>query len=241
MTTIISAVYGVLLARIAVEYGKDDKENTRRVTLNTQKIQGAICTVPAVLIVVFGREFYQLWVPAEDAQYLQLLSLITCIPVIIHSTMWTVYGLNVTNNCIRTPALVLIMIGCVSVAFTVVLLRYTSFGALAIVGVSAALNSLFYLFFIPQYTARKMGYPTWTFVGHVARSLVFCGLLALLLQPVRTLLRGPLQTWIGFLAVAAVSELAGVALYLFVVCSRADRRVIADTVRALAGRRGAVR
>lgn len=226
MTTVISAVYGVLLARIATEYARGDKDNTRRCVTDMQKVLGFFGTLPCVLIMAYGAEFFSLWVPQEDAAYLQSLSVITCVPVLIHSMMWTVYGLNVTNNKIRVPALVLIGVGVLSVLITLVLLRYTSAGAYAVVGVSAALNGLFYLFFIPIYAARKMEYPARTFYPHILRSLLFAGLLALTCLPVKALFGARIGTWPGFFAAGILSAVLGAALYLLVVCTKRERAMV---------------
>ena len=58
-----------------------------------------------------------------DSGYLQVLSVANIIPVLIHSSMWTVYGLNVTNNKLKQPALVLILTGAVSAVLSIALIR----------------------------------------------------------------------------------------------------------------------
>ena len=155
LRTIISAIYGVLLARINVVYANGDNHRTVNYVKKTQKILGIICTVPATLIVAFGEYFFRLWVPAENAEYLQILSAITVFPLLIHSTMWTVYGLNVTNNKLKAPALFLILTGVISVFLSVWLIRYTNLGVYAITISSSICNGFYYLLFLPTYTAKK--------------------------------------------------------------------------------------
>ena len=231
MTTVISAVDGVLLARIVAVYAKTDKEAIQKTVINTQKILGIISTVPAVMIIIYGEYFFQLWVPDENAHYLQLLSMISVIPVLVHSTMWTVYGLNVTNNQIRMPALMLISTGAISVIFTLILLKTTSLGVFAITGVSSFCNTLFYLIFIPVYTAKKMHFHIGVFYPHIIKSLVYTALMVLVFYPITKACNEFLNSWFGFFVMAGLSEIVGVLIYFFTVWSKNDRMLILSNIR----------
>lgn len=235
MTSVISAVYGVLLARIAVVYAQGNKEATQQTVINTQKILGIICTVPAVMIIIYGEYFFRLWVPNEDAHYLQMLSIISVIPVLLHSSMWTVYGLNVTNNKIKTPALVLIGTGLISVLITLILLKTTNLGVFAVTGVSSFCNTVFYLIFIPMYAARKMDFPIGVFYPHIIKSLLYTAVMALVFYPITKVCSGFLNSWVGFFVMAGLSEVIGVVIYFFTVCSKNDRRMILSNVKLKRG------
>lgn len=226
MTSVICAVYGVLLARISVVYAKGDKNATQQTVINTQKILGVICTVPAAMSIVYGEYFFRLWIPNEDAHYLQLLSIISVIPVLLHSTMWTVYGLNVTNNKIRTPALVLIGTGMSSVLITLILLKTTTWGVFAVTGVSSFCNTLFYLVFIPMYAAKKMDFRLGVFYPHIIRSILFTVAIVLVFYPIKKSCDGFLNSWFGFFVMVGLSEIVGVVIYFFMVCSKKDRAMI---------------
>lgn len=231
MTSVISAVYGVLLARIAVVYARGNKEATQNTVVSTQKILGIICTVPATMIIIYGEYFFKLWVPNENAHYLQLLSIISVIPVLLHSSMWTVYGLNVTNNKIKTPALVLIGTGLICVFFTLILLKTTDLGVFAVTGVSSFCNTMFYLFFIPMYTAKKIDFPIGVFYPHIVKSLIYTALMAAVFYPITKACSGLLDSWVGFFVIAGLSEIVGVVVYFFTVCSKKDRAMILSNVK----------
>lgn len=237
MTTVISAVYGVILSRIALIYAQGNKEKIIDFVKLSQKILGIVTTVPAVIIILFGELFFMLWVPNENAQYLQILSVITVTPILIHSSMWTVYGLNVTNNKLRTPALVLIGTGILNIFITVLLVKFTNWGVYAIAVSSSLVNSFFYLFFLPLYTAKKMESSGWTFYPHILRTFLFTILIVLLGQPLIHLLRTVKISWISFFASCFVAEVVGVIVYLFIVCSKQDRSKIISMTKSLFNKR----
>lgn len=173
MTTIISAIYAVFLPRITHVYAKDDKNDIIKEVMFSQKILGLIATVPAVLIIIFGKEFFRLWLPNEDAAYLQILSIISIIPLIIHGNMWTIYGLIVTSNKLRTPSLVLIGVGIINITLSYLLLTYTDLGLPVIPLVNTAMNVLYYLLFIPIYISKQFKIKIFTFYPHIIKSMVF--------------------------------------------------------------------
>lgn len=230
LSSIISAVYGVLLARIANVFAKGDKNATIHQVQQAQKILSGICTIPGVLILIFGKHFFNLWVPGQDAEYLQLLSVITLAPILIHSLMWSVYGLNVTNNKLKMPALTLIGTGLISIVVMVILLETTNLGTFAITAASSICNGLYYLFFIPIYAAKKMEVSPWVFYSHILRSSVFIGIMLVLFLPVTYWLGPWLGNWAGFFVACCVGELVGLLLYLPIVCGKKDTFAATSTI-----------
>lgn len=232
MTAIISAVYSVVLPRITNVYAGGDASKMREVTELGQKILGIVTSVPAVMILVFGQRFFRLWVPGEDAALLHSLSVFCMLPSLMHSSMWTVYGLNVANNKLKVPAVTLLCTGVCNVLLTLLLLKTTAWGVYAILGVSVALNFLYYCIYIPYYAAREMGVSPRSFYLHIGKTAVYTVLVLVVFPPV--LAKLPTDRWLTFFACAVVAEVAGVLLYAWIVLSCRDRAAL---LSQLAGRR----
>ena len=41
------------------------------------KLTGVLLTIPFSILIIYGSEFYSLWVPSQDAKVLQMLSVLT--------------------------------------------------------------------------------------------------------------------------------------------------------------------
>lgn len=230
MTTVICAIYGVLLSRISLVYAQGNTDATVEEVRFSQKILGLISTTPGVLIIIFGKAFYSLWVPDIDAGYLQVLSIANIIPVLIHSSMWTVYGLNVTNNKLKQPALVLILTGAVSAVLSIILIQLFDMGILALPVASAVCNVLFYVVYLPAYAAKEMGVRPFTFYPHMGRSLVFCAVMILLLYPLVD--RLAIGSWVAFFGYGAVAGCIGLVLYVLICFTKKDRTQLLDGFRS---------
>ncbi len=229
MTTIISTIYGVLLPRIANVYAQGNEVNTIETVKLSQKILGAVSSVPVVIIILLGRSFFSLWVPSEDADYLQMLSVATILPLLIHSSMWMVYGLNLMNNKVRIPALSFLGVGVINIIITIIVMRFTDAGLIAIPLISAILNMLYYVFFIPSYAAKEMGFAWNTFYSHIVKTIIFASISCAIGIPVLSGI--VINSWIKFFAFAIGVGVIDEILYCYIVLEKRDRRKVLDYLK----------
>lgn len=222
ITTVISTCFSVFLPHIANVYARGNLGRTVYTVKVTQKILGLISSVPIVLVAIFGRCFFSLWVPGEDALQLQILSLLSLPPLLVSSAMWTVYGLNVVNNKLKIPALIFLMSGGLNAILTILLIKFSDIGVYGIPLVSTLINSVFYTFFLPIYALRQMRMNAVPFISHILKTFLFAGIYLLILNPyVLSLLN--INGWVKFFVYGGLAELAGIILYIFIVLDSGDR------------------
>lgn len=226
MTTVISTIFGVLLPHITVEYANGDNKKTKECVLQSQKILGIVSSIPVVIIILFGKHFFRLWVPGEDAGYLQILSVITVCPLLLHSAMWTVTGLNTANNKVKLPAILFLLTGVCNIILTFTALKYTNLGVFAIAGASSICNILYYIVFIPKYAAKHMGFEKWIFYPHILRTFLFAIVMLLMLMPVVNRLN--ISNWFIFFLACGVAEIIGIVMYILIVLKKEDREFLKD-------------
>ena len=230
LSSVNYAVVGVLIPRIANQYAKSDSIALKNTVQRTQEVLGIICTIPIVLLLCYGKDFFGLWVPNEDANRLQLLSIIITMPTLISSKMWTIHSLNVTNNTIRNPAVLHIVLGLISLFLTIVLLNTVSRSEFVVAAVPSAIISCFYLFYIPTYTATKMNYPVFTFYPNIIKSVICSILLIVLIWGARTLFSIKISSWADLIIIGFFSEIVGALLYFNIVLSQDSRKFVLNFV-----------
>ena len=223
ISAVISAVYGVFLSKIAVMYAHGNAKATVEYVKYTQKVLGIICNIPVVIIMILGKYFFKLWVPGENAAYLHILSIITLFPVMIHSCMWTVYGLNVTNNKLKVPALGLVVTGIFSIFLTILLIKTTNLGLYSISISSSLTNGSFYLLFIPIYAAKKMNINAFSFYPSIIKTIVFDILMIIITIPLQGVFSTVISSWFRLFLIGGVLEIICVGLYFIFVFSKEDR------------------
>jgi O-antigen/teichoic acid export membrane protein len=233
ISSVISAVYGVFLSKIAVMYAHGNAKATVEYVKYTQKVLGIICNIPVVIIMILGKYFFKLWVPGENAAYLHILSIITLFPVMIHSCMWTVYGLNVTNNKLKVPAFGLVITGIISIMSTFILIKTTNLGIYSIAISSSITNGLFYMLFIPIYAARKMDISGFSFFPTIIKTILFGFGYLLLTYPLQSVFESLITNWFMLIFVGGILEIIGVIVYFIVIFNNSERKEVLHAITGI--------
>ena len=68
---------GIFAPTLTIDYAKNDKEALKKNLKNGMKLTGVLLTIPLSILIIYGSEFYSLWVPSQDSKVLQILSVLT--------------------------------------------------------------------------------------------------------------------------------------------------------------------
>lgn len=179
---VISMLIGVFYPVITYKYAKGDKTGLINEIQNTQKIVGTIgCAVLSVFSAL-STEFFILWVPGENAQYLSLLSFVVVIPHFIISCMWTLTNVNVVMNKVRIPALITLFCGCANIICVCFVGYFFETELIILPIISSLLQVVWIGFLIPQYVSKNLQIKWFTFYPTLIKALILsciimCGIL----------------------------------------------------------------
>lgn len=173
ISSIISMLFSVFMPRITLVYAENSPVKLVDEVVFSQKVVGIMSTIPILLVMIFGKDFFILWVPDQNATQLQTLSVLTLIPLVVHANMWTVYGLNIVLNKVRVPSLMLIFTGFLSTLVSVSILAFYYKSIYVILIVSALFNVLYYLGFIPLYASKQLSINYNMLYSHIFKSIIF--------------------------------------------------------------------
>lgn len=180
ISSIISMLFSVFMPRITLVYAENSPDRLVDEVIFSQKVVGIMATIPILLVIIFGDDFFSLWLPDQNTLKLQNLSILTLIPLVIHANMWTIYGLNIVLNKVKIPSLMLIVVGIMSIFVSIVVLIVYSKSAYVVLIISGLFNIMYYMFFIPMYTSNQLGIKHGVLYNHLIKSLVFSMLFVLI-------------------------------------------------------------
>jgi O-antigen/teichoic acid export membrane protein len=95
---IISTLASVFIPSVTQTYATKSISDVVDEVKMSQKFMGVITNIPIVVFMVIGTEFYQLWVPGENAQRLHILSILTVFHLLFIGVTWTINNLNTVIN-----------------------------------------------------------------------------------------------------------------------------------------------
>ena len=152
--SVVGMLVPVFVPQLTIYYAQNKRLELQSALSYSVRCMGLICSFPIGFLMVFGKEFFHLWVPTQNASMLYWLSVITLFSLMISCSTEVVYNVFTVTNKLKVPAIVLFVLGVLNTIFVIVLMNATSLGIWS-VPFAALLTSLFRnLVFTPVYASR---------------------------------------------------------------------------------------
>lgn len=205
-------------------YAKGEKEQLKNEVNFSIKVFSFLMTVPIMGFIVFGYEFYSLWLPnriEKEILVIQILSVMTLGPNIFSSYIYSLYSVNTVTNKLKIPVLVTFGVGIVSAISVLILVNNTELGIFAVAGVSSALLILRVLFFVPTYAAHNLELPLFTFYKVFLRAIGCAGVLLILFTIFKNFV--VIDSWWDLIICGLIFGICGYIVNLFLILNKSER------------------
>lgn len=210
---------------MTVLYGKGDVKGFVSETKFAIKMCGAIGSIPLVGFMVFGHDFYGLWVGSLSADLInliQVLSVLTVFPLLFSVYLYPLYAVNTITAKLKIPVLVSLIGGIASTVTVLFLLKTTTLGIYAVAGVSSLFVTLRVIIFTPLYAAHSLKVKLYTFFLPLLRGVVSLAVLTGVFYALKQLL--PTHSWATLCFAGLVCGLCAVLLNFLIVFNRAEQK-----------------
>lgn len=229
MSNHVLALFGTLAAiyapRLTKLYAANDERGMKEDLLSSVKLMGLLAALPISVLVGFGKPFYSLWVPNENAELLQLLTVITIFNLIFALPLEPLYNIFTVTNKIKMSAVALITFSIFSITTVFVGLNFiTDENAkiIYIASVGAFYNVVRLLTFLPLYGAKCLNYKWTTFYPAIFKSAVAVGVLSAIGLGISALVN--IDSWIKLIACCAGLCVIGLVMNVFIIFNKEERR-----------------
>lgn len=236
LQSLIAVIVVVFIPQFTILYAKEKKEELINSIDFSVKILGGTATLPIAFLLVFGKEFFQIWVPTQNIELLQSLSVLTIIPMVVSGGINTLFNVFTVTNQLKIPSIVSLISGIANTIGTVILLRYTDLGIYAIPLVSCVVLLLKNLTFTPLYAAKCLGERWSTFYKSIFKS-VLC---TLSMVVICVLYKFFIQTtnWLELFMAAGICSCFALGSNFFLVFDKTERRKMLLLLRWKKGGKG---
>ena len=188
------------------------------------KLTGIILTIPLSILIIYGSEFYSLWVPSQDARLLQVLSILTCFGLIFTSGIQCLHNIFTVVNKLKLNSILLLLSGVLSAGIVFILLKTTDLGILAIAGVSSFVNLARNMIYTVPFTAKYIGFKWNTFFPEVISSVISVIVLTMVGIIIKQFV--VVNSWIMLIIAAGITAILGLIINMFIVLSREERNFL---------------
>lgn len=228
MLSFISMVTSVFIPRLMILYAQKNKNELVNNINSSMKIISFFITIPIGFLLVFGDVFFGLWVPGEDTKMLYLLSQLTLIPLIITGCGNMIFNIYTITNKLKIPALFMVGSGVLKTLLIVIVLRITNLGILAIPLISAGINIVNYITFMPLYAAKCLNIKKNTFYSAIFKSVLCTIMMVIVCIIIKNIFY--ITTWIQLFITAGISALVAGIINYFIVFSSKERKAMLNLI-----------
>lgn len=230
--TFIGIIAGVFYPSMTVSYAKGNTDDFINECISSTRVCGCLCSVPIIGFIVFGKEFYQIWLPSmsqADITQIYILTLLTILPQFFSIYVYPLYQVNTLTCKLKIPSFVNIFLGVANIVIVFLLLKFTNLGLYAIAGVSSFLLVIRIVFFVPMYAAYSLERKLTTFYGTLAKG-IFTNLILIALFIGIKMVIAPVSI-IAFVCAILVCALAGYILSIGIMFRREDLEKVLKKIR----------
>lgn len=179
---LISSVFS---PNLTIYYAKKDKKNLQREVTNSIKFLSAFSCIFITFLFVYGKEFFMLWVPQQDSEFLYWLSILSSFALVVALPMENFWNLFIAANKIKYSSMALITDAILSVLTMAILLFCFKFNdaqkMYIISGVSSVFSVILSAVFLPIYGAKCIDEKSTYFYPVLGKAMTVTGLSILIM------------------------------------------------------------
>jgi len=182
--------------------------------------------------VVFGKEFYTLWLgnkTVDEINTIQILSILTVLPLLVNAYVEGLYYANTLANKIKGSVIITTIFSVASIGTEFLLLKTTNFNPLIIIaGTSSCYMIVRHAVVTPLYCAYVLKLPKMTFYPALIKSVAISCVIYVLFEGVRRVVI--IGSWFKFLFVCAGVGILGYVLVLILLFNKDERKKVLQMV-----------
>lgn len=218
---------GIFAPSLTQQYAEERTEEMRNGLLQSVRIMGFISTLPAVCLYTFGLEFYQLWMPMQNAQELYILTVLGTFGSIFSMPQEGLWNIFTVTNKIKYTSIFLLISNVVTFSLILIILPWVDgiFMKLCVFSVVRLVMSFVKnLMFLPLFGAKCLNLSNKTFYPPVIKSfLSFCIAFALSYS-LRSVVN--VSSWTSLIIALILTASIAICVNFVVVLTKGDREYL---------------
>ena len=229
MGTLVSMITNLFNPNATMYYAKGDKDAVVRELKTSMKLCSFFSNIIFCGVLVFGKHFYQLWVPNQEYELIYVLAVVSMISVVVSGVTTSLNNVFLITNKLKVNSLFWMGISVLNVILVFALLNTTSLGIYAVAGVSKVTGAVANLTFIPIYASMCLKVKWYTFYPLIFRYMgttVIMGLVFVLIGKIYWL---PMS-WMTFLILCIVAGMVGVVINYLVLLDSYERNILVGKI-----------
>lgn len=214
---ILNTMIGTFLPNLTELYAQNKIPEMIKDIKYSMSIIGLIINIPIGILIGFGSAIFYLWVPSQNALYLQILSVLAIMPWAIMGQVTIIHNVFTIINKIKIHSILVCITGLLNVAIVFILLKTTNLGLFAVAGISSAMSILRDLLYTVPYGAIYLNCNRFTFFPDVLKSVISVVAISVISMIMKHLM--PWVSWKYLIIFVGITAILGLIFNIMFVLS----------------------
>ena len=218
----VCMLIGIFYPVITYKYAQEDKIGLMKEINISQNIVGALGCAIMSIFTALAVEFFTLWTPTENANFLSILSFATIFPHFIIACMWTLTNLNIVMNKVKIPAIYTLVNGVANVLISIIVWKLFKPSIIVLPIISGILQCIWIGIFIPLYVSKNLKVKRTQFYGPLIRNLICSSLTIVIVSHLKHFF--VLNSWFKLISFGMITGMGSLIVFIFVVFGGKNNR-----------------
>ena len=232
----ILSLFGMLsnlfAPQLTLYYAKGDFDGMKKQLITAIKILSLFSSIPLAVLFAFGKEFYTLWAPTQDANLLYIVTIISCVELTFCLVLEPLYNIFTVTNKVKESSLFLISSSIITITTVFIginIIDDPKIRLFIIAGTSSFYSCIRVLLFLPMYGAKCINKKVTTFYPTILKSTLCTICLTVIGYIIK--INFKINGWISlFLAVIVIAIIGMVTNYI-IIFEKEEKEEIYITLR----------
>ena len=221
---LFAAVGYVFAPQLTKYYAKKDFEGIKNQLFYAIKFLTVFSSIVMAILFAFGKEFYTLWQPTQDATQLFILTVISCIQLVFCLPLEPLYNVFTVTNKIKASSIALIISSGSTIITVFIALGFaqTEMTKLIIIaGTSTVMEIIRVLVFLPIFGAKYIGCKKNTFYSLICKNALLVIILTLIGMLIKILIHP--TSWFKLLLSVLILSILGLTINISILLNKEER------------------
>lgn len=223
--SIMGSVSSAFTPNLTRYYAAGEYDQMERELRKSIQMLSVIMVVPLAGLVAFGKTFFQLWQPTQDAQMLWILMILNVASLTFSASTASIHEIFTVTNRLKGQAIAVFISGIANMAVTILLIQLTDLGVYAVVCIGSLVDVLRNFLFTFPYAAKCIHQKWYTFILQSLRSFAIFLLITGLYFAFNYFVYMP-TSWLSFIAVALVCGVVGLVINAYLLLPKEGRKAL---------------
>ncbi len=223
--SIMGSVCSAFTPNLTRYYAAGEFDQMEKELRKSIQMLGVIMVVPLAGLAAFGKTFFELWQPTQDAQMMWILMILNVGSLTFSASTASIHEVFTVTNRLKGQAIAVFFSGVANMAITILLLQLTDLGVYAVVCIGSLTDVVRNFLFTFPYAAKCIHQKWYTFILQSLRSFGIFLLITGLYLAFNYFIYTP-TNWLTFIVVAVVCGAVGMVLNAYLLLSKENRKVL---------------